>query len=310
MAKVVPQDLLRHQPAEPDLYWQESFFIGWYDARAKVGGHHHISFCPYLKLAHVWSWVSIDGKVVARSQENELPLPDGDLNDIKLGVLRFVAGKSMRELSLTVADAAKVKIDYVGFTDPMELDFNAGGLKLGSSHYESMGRVTGTVTHDGREIPIMGSAWHDHSWGPRKLNSHKSGRYFWAVFGDDLAMSIYGIDDAKGQNRFGYVLDHGVIHPVAAASFGAVVGDDGLSPKALDAEVYTSTGRGYRVTGHAQANALVGGAGWGDGGYFFGMNGMMRYECGGRLGEGLFELTELRTPLDEHRAELKLPPEG
>jgi hypothetical protein len=39
------------------------------------------------------------------------------------------------------------------------------------------------------------------------------------------------------------------------------------------------------------------------------MDGLMRYELGGRLGEGLCEITELRAPNDAHRTELKLPPE-
>lgn len=309
MSRITRADTLRHAPEAPDPYWQESFFMGWYDARNRCGGHHHISLCPYLKLAHVWSFLSIDGVIVARSQEPALPLPEADFDDMQLGVLRFIAGASLRELTLKVNDGAELDIAYKGLTDPLELDFSAGGLRLGSSHYESMGRVSGVLMHAGREIRIQGSAWHDHSWGPRKFNSHRSGRYFWAVFGEDLALSVYGLDDANGKNRFGYVLDRGVIHPVADATFGAVVADDGLSPLALDARVYTTTGQGYHVVGKADSNALVGGTGWADGGYFFGMDGLMRYELGGRLGEGLCEITELRAPNDAHRAELKLPPE-
>lgn len=311
MSKVTLEETRRHAPEAPDPYWQESFFIGWYDARNRCGGHHHISLCPFQKLAHVWSFISVDGKVVARSQEPALPLPEEDFDDFSLGVLRVIAGKTLSQVRWIVDDGTKVTLDFRGYTEPMHLDFNTGGLRLGSGHYESMGQVTGSLIHEGREIVIQGSAWHDHSWGPRKFNSHRSGRYFWACFGDDLALSVYGIDDARGENRFGYVLDRGEIHPVQSGSFGAVVADDGLSPVACDARIYTTTGRGYRVTGQADSNALVGGAGWtDDGGYFFGMNGLMRYECGGRLGEGLFELTELRSPTDEHRQMLKLPPVG
>lgn len=307
MSGVDARDLLRHAPAEPDPYWQESFFIGWYDARRRCGGHHHISFCPYQSLAHVWSLISLDGRIIARRQENAVPMPTADLDDVTVGPLRFTAGPTARDLRLTIDGEAQLTIDYRALTDPTTLDFNTGGLQLGKGHYESMGRVRGALEVDGRRIELTGSAWQDHSWGPRKLSSHKSGRYFWAVFGEDLALSVYGIDDAGGQNRFGYVLDAGQMHPVESATFGVQVGDDGLSPRSLDARVYTTTGRGYHVTGTADANALVGGAGWADGGDFFGMNGLMRYACGGRLGEGLLEITELRTPLAHHIAELNLP---
>jgi hypothetical protein len=309
MSEISRADTRRHQPVQPDIYWQESFFMGWYDARSRCGGHHHISLCPYLGLAHVWSWISIAGKVVARSQEPALPLPSDDLDDITLGVLHFTAGETIRDLKLIVSDAATLELTYRGHTDPVTLNFNSGALRLGNHHYESMGRVTGKIVHEDRDIPIAGSAWHDHSWGPRKLNSHRSGRYFWAAFGTDLAFSIYGIDDANTKNRFGYVLDNGVIHPVADATFGAAVADDGVSPQSCDASIWTQTGRGYHVTGRADSHALVGGSGWADGGYFFGMNGLMRYECGGRLGEGLFELTELRSPTEAQRAELRLSPD-
>jgi hypothetical protein len=305
MPSIPSTDLRRHAPEAPDPYWQESFFLAWYDARSRCAGHHHISFCPYERLAHVWSFISVDGRVVARSQENAIPLPDGDLDDVTVGVLRFTSGDGGRTVGLTVSGAVEVSIAYTAFTDPLTLDFNTGGLQLGKGHYESMGWVTGSVTLEGRSIAVTGSGWQDHSWGPRKLGSHKSGRYFWAVFGDDLAFSVYGMDDANGQNRFGYVLENGVIHPVTGASFGAGVADDGASPVSLDARVFTAR-RGWHVTGTADANALVGGAGWADGGDFFGMNGLMRYECGGRLGEGLFELTELRSPLARHVTELNL----
>lgn len=306
MTPIRPEDLKRHNPEAPDPYWQESFFIGWYDARRRVGGHHHISFCPYERLAHVWSLVSVDGVVVARSQENAIPIPDADLDDVTVGVLRFTSGDGGQSVGLSVSGEAEVAIDYRAFTDPLTLDFNPGGLQFGKGHYESMGWVSGTVRLGDRTIEVAGSAWQDHSWGPRKLASHKSGRYFWAAFGDDLAFSVYGLDDENGRNSFGYVLEKGTIHRVVDATFGAQVADDGVSPVALDARIFTDARRGWRITGRADSNALVGGAGWADGGDFFGMNGLMQYECGGRLGEGLFELTELRTPLPRHVKELKL----
>jgi hypothetical protein len=91
----------RHVPdASDNRYWQESFFIGWNDARNRAGGHHHISLCPFLGRAHVWSWIAVDGVVISRVQEHALALPADDLLDMRLGPLHFRAGDSLRQLAL------------------------------------------------------------------------------------------------------------------------------------------------------------------------------------------------------------------
>ena len=195
---------------------------------------------------------------------------------------------------------------FEAFTDPVELDFQSGGMKLGSSHYECMGRVRGAVQAHGKEFAIAGSGWHDHSWGPRRFSSNPAGRWLFAVFGDDLAFSVFSLGGPSGANEFGYVLDGGVIHPVGRATFRAGVADDGISPTGCDALIRTTTGRGYRVSGRVNATALTGGAGWQNDSVFFAMDGLTDFECGGRLGEGFIEVSEIKTLNAALRTELGL----
>ena len=75
---------------------------------------------------------------------------------------------------------------YEAFTDPFAFSLDAGA-DIGKDHYESMGRVTGTVTVAGAETgglhqppptqtEVAGWAYQDHSWGPRHwgmLLSHR-----------------------------------------------------------------------------------------------------------------------------------------
>jgi hypothetical protein len=307
MTQITKADTLRHHPQTDDPTWQESYFLGWCDAQSNSGGSHHISLCPHLKRAHVWSWIVVNGVRVSRHQTLKLPLPAANLDNMKLGPLHFVSGATPRQLTLTGQfDTAELQLEFAAFTDPVELDFQSGGIKLGSSHYECMGRIQGSVKVGGRELALSGSGWHDHSWGPRKFSSNPAGRWLFAVFGDDLAFSVFSLAGPSGSNEFGYVLDGGVIHPVSKASFGAGVADDGISPACCDAVIRTRTGRGYRVKGAVTATALTGGAGWLDDSIFFAMDGLTQFECGGRLGEGFIEVSELKAPTPAQRAELGL----
>jgi hypothetical protein len=307
MSVITREDTSRHTPIEGDPHWQESFFLGWVDARNSCAGHHHISLCPHLKLAHVWTWLIVDGKEVARSQEHTLPLPDDDLRDMRLGVLHFVAGESIRSLHLSAGfEGATVDVDYEAYIDPTHVDINAGGLKLGSRHYESMGSVRGTITLGERTITVNGGGWQDHSWGSRRLSSNPAGRWIFAVFGEDLAFSLYSLAVAESTIIFGYVIDNGWIDPIEEARCGVVVGDDGISPESCDTTLWTKSGRGYRLTGSVAGTALVGGPGWsGDGNHFW-MDGLARFECGGRIGSGIIEVSNLKAPTARQRAILRL----
>jgi hypothetical protein len=307
MTDIIRQDTLRHQPLPGDSSWQESFFLGWCDSQSNSGGSHHISLCPHLGRAHVWSWIVVNGARVSRCQTHALPLPAGDFNDLRLGPLHFRAGESLRELDLTgTLETTRLELAFRAFTNPVELDFQSSGLKLGSGHYECMGRVTGHVALSDREVAIEGSGWHDHSWGPRRFSSNPAGRWLFAVFGEDLAFSVFSLATPAGTSEFGYVLDNGRIHPVSKASFRATVADDGLSPSGCDCLVRTRTGRGYRVKGTVTATALTGGAGWLDDSFFCAMDGLTQFECGGRLGEGFLEVSELKSLTAAQRTELGL----
>lgn len=300
-------DTSRHTPDMADDSWQESFFLGWTDIRNRVCGHHHISLCPYLGFAHVWTWLMVDGVEVARSQENRIPLPDMDLRDMQVGILHVIAGESIRQLHLSADfEGAKVEVDYEGFTDPVHVEINTGGkLKLGSRHYESMGAVRGTVTMSDRVIAINGSGWQDHSWGPRRLSSNPAGRWVFAVFGPDLAFSLYVLSAAGQRFTFGYALVNGEVDPIDGAETGFVIADDGLSPVSSDTLLWTRSGRAWRIGGKMIGTALVGGPGWTGDGFHWWMDGLTQFECGGRIGGGILEVSTLKAPTDKILAILK-----
>ena len=299
-------DLATHATDTDDPRWQESFYLGWYDAFSRVGGAHHFSRKPAGGVAHLWSWVSVDGRVVGRTQDHALPCPAPGLTDVDLGALHVLT-RSAKEMSLTATTpAASVELDYLALCDPVEFSMDGSGVALGGRHYETTGRVTGRVRVAGDEYAIDAGAWQDHSWGTRELASIPSSRFFFAVFDDTLAMSAHLLVSTTGSTRtFGWTYERGVVRTVRHYAVPAQIADDGISPISCDIRLHVDRGGGYRLSGAVDSCVLMGGADW-TAGDWFGVDGLTRFECGGHLGEGLFEVCELKALSPAQRASLAL----
>ncbi len=299
------EDTRRHQPrpdAKPN--WQESFYLGWVDVEQRAAGAHHISLAPG-RDTHVWSWVMMEGRVIGRSQQHGLPLPAGDFDDLTLGSLRVASSPTLRDLELKAEfDAASVDLTFRALCDPVEIDLNQDDTILSDFHYEAMGMATGAVSvgapPTARRIPIHAGAWHDHSWGAREFSTNPAHRWLFAVFGEDLAVSVFSFVTGVRRAQFGWVCDAGRVYRVRRADFRAVVNDDGMTPEGCDASIFTEGNRGYRITGRCLASAIMGGKGW------FGVDGLTQFECGGRIGRGFLEVGELKSMTPAIRAELAL----
>lgn len=302
MTPITLEDARRHQPG-PDApeTWQESFFLGWYDPATRCGGHHHISIKTPQDHAHVWSWLVVDGKLHARSQQHRLPLPGGDYDDLEVGSLRVKVTENLREIAFEAAFGDDLlQLDYRTLCHPLEVKLDTGGLTVGKRHYESMGMVTGSARVAGQVIPILGGAWQDHSWGPRKFYEHRAGRWLFAVFGDDLAISVFTYMTPAGSRQFGWVYDGGVARAVTRAEFRAAVADDGLSPLGCEAWIWVEGFKGYHVTGEVDVSVMTGDSEW------YSKDGLARFTCGGRLGAGILEVNELKSLPPERRRELEI----
>lgn len=304
MRKITLEDCRRHAPG-PDNHpqWQESFYLGWVDLEARACGANHISLAPGgQRDTHVWSWTMVDGRVIGRSQQHGIALPAADYDDMRIGALHVRSSEDPHRLALGVAYDNGVTVDLAltGNCDPIELTLDRGDTVLGDRHYEIMGMVEGKVTMGDRVIPIQAGAWSDHSWGRRDFSTNISHRWLWASFGADFSISVFGFVTNTGYFPFGWVWDGGETHIVTGAEFHAIVADDGVTPEGCDAVIRTSGNRTYAVKGRCRDAALMGGVGW------HAMNGLTRYECGGRIGEGFLEVNELKVLTAAMKAELGL----
>ena len=243
----------------------------------------------------------VDGRVVARSQAHGIPMPASDYDDMKIDVLHVRSSDDPRNIALGVDyGEVSVDLDFRGNCGPVELSLDRGDVVLGERHYELLGMVSGKLRTPDREIDIRASGWSDHSWGARDFSTNISHRWLWASFGPDFAMTAFGFVSNQGYFPFGWVWHEGEAHVVTGASFGAIVGDDGITPIGCDARITTASGRTYHVKGRSRDAALMGGVGW------HAMNGLTEFECGERIGEGFLEVNELKVLTATMKAELNL----
>jgi hypothetical protein len=286
-------------PAPPgaDDSWQESWALVWHDPVRRAGGLHHIGLQRVRGIADVWSWVALDGAVVGKFQSLELPLPTEDLPDFVLGGLSVSTKDPLRSFAFSAAFGGDARADlaYEAFIEPFAFSLNADGSTIGKDHYESVGRVEGTLAAGDREVGVSAFAWQDHSWGPRRWTDILAHRWIMATFGPDLFFSVMTVVTAAGRFPMGFVYDGGTFHGIASVDVGATVADDGHSPASCDARIWTTSGGGYHLT------ATVGAASPSSHeGHFWFTDGLAQYECGGRLGAGILEVHELSAPAPWH----------
>jgi len=294
-------------PADAPENWQESWGFSWHDPIRRAGGINHISIWRNRGYADVWSWVALDGEVVGKFQSLNLDMPDEDFPNWALGGQR-ITQHSGRSCSMrnSYESGTQVDLDYEAFTDPLAFSVDVDGTTWGSSHFESIGRVTGTVTVGGEATEVAGMAWQDHSWGARRWADTLSHRWIMAGFGPDLFISaIQVITEKGGAVPIGFVYDSGRLHRVTQTTFGSRMADDGHTPVGCDAQIWTDAGHGYRVLGEvhtASPSSHVEG--------FWFTDGLCIFECGGRLGAGMLEIQELNRPTRAHREQLGLDVPG
>jgi hypothetical protein len=251
----------------------------------------------------VWNWTVLGDRVAGHFQSLVLPLPREDLADMAVGGMHLQTVKPLTAYHLDAeypAEQVSASVRYEAFTEPFAFGLDGEGVTIGTSHYETFGRVSGTVRAGGRDTEISGWAFQDHSWGPRDWRSLRSHRWICATFSEDLFFSVSTFVTAEGRRAGGYVFDGG-FHGVAEVSFGTRIADDGHSPEGCDVRVWTTDGRGYHLTGTCRATAVNSH----DGGWFA-TDGMCVFEMGGRLGTGLLEVAELTELAPWHERELGL----
>jgi hypothetical protein len=283
-------DDLRHAPG-PEPHWQESSFVCFSDPAHGLAGLHRIGIHPNRGAASLYSWTQVDGRLVSQAKRTGLPLPSGSVTGSTIEGVSFTTPDPLRTCRVKVdRDGVQTDVLFESFTGPVEINMDVGGATVGKGHYDSMGRVTGSVTADGRIHAVDGVGFLDHSWGARDGGTILAHRWIMAALDADNHINTFPTIGHKGRAMLGYLMLDGTLSMTADVTSELSIGNDHLQVTAVHAVITDRLGRTVEVHGRAAGEYSAQPYGQG---YFCAHTPMM-YECRGRFWPGMVEWSPLR----------------
>lgn len=291
-----------HQPGDAP-HWQESTLVAFVDPARGLAGFHRIGIHPNRGEASIYSWTQVDGRLVSQAKRTGLPLPDGPVTGTTLDGVTFGSPNPLRSSRIEVdRDGVQTDVLFESFTGPVQMNMDVSGATVGKGHYDSIGRVTGTITKDGIRHTVDGVGFLDQSWGARDGGSILSHRRIMAALDAGNHINTFPTIGPKGRAMLGYIVLDGELSFVEDVSSELSVADDHLQIKAVRATIIDKLGRSVEVHGRAAGEYSVQPYGHG---YFCAHTPMM-YECRGRFWPGMIEWSPMRFVPPWHREKLGL----
>ena len=204
-----------HQPTQ-DPIWQESEFIAWWDESAGIGGFQRIGHLPNQGKANYWNALMCADGLRYRGDVHEIPLEEGDRHShgLKIGAQSMGATEPGKGAVDFTDESTEVHLKWDDFYPMCEVwEHGTGGhveADMAAAHFESTGRVTGTVTMGDREFTVDGTFHRDHSWGPRDWEALTGHRWVIGTAGPHFSFSSAVMLGTSDIVSGGYVLRDGV----------------------------------------------------------------------------------------------------
>jgi hypothetical protein len=179
------------------------------------------------------------------------PFEGADLDDFTVAGMHVTQPERSR--SMTVAYTGdRIGLDYRfdAIHEPFSFDRNADGVApvAATNRFEQAGRIAGTVTFDGREIPFDTTGHRDHSWGVRDYDSILHWKWISAQAGPETAIHAMHIWYQGRQYTNGYVFLDGLLSPIVDLKVRATY-DDQVVQRTGDFTILDEAGR--TTTAHA-----------------------------------------------------------
>jgi hypothetical protein len=185
VSDVTPADDLFHPIGDPDPLWTETTWWGFYAADGSVGGMVYAFFRPNLGVAtlvtSVWDAEDVEPWRAPYSRSLwHLPMPTGDLDDLRLGHLALRRVEPLARYHLAYDDPGAGCTLVLAYDAVMAPHVVVARPNLG--HLDQLCRVTGTIRLRDRIVEVDALAVRDRSWYVRDdLRSSRAGYTYGAV---------------------------------------------------------------------------------------------------------------------------------
>ena len=159
----------------------------------------------------------IGDKPIVETFDNVQIQPDGNFDDWQVGGIRFQQDMDLMNARFSLSGArASFDCRFEGLHPAYAYGFHPRGCPpfVADNRIEQTGRVTGSMTIDGRTISVDTIGWRDHSWGTRDWEAAQHWKWLHAQAGADLAVHFFDIYALGRRELRGYVLRDGLYMPV------------------------------------------------------------------------------------------------
>ena len=135
----------------PRQIGRKARWLRWSIRNGDVAGFHRIGIHPNRNEASLYSWTQVDGKIVSRAKCTGLAIPAGPLTGAALAGVTLQTPEPLRTCRIQVdQDGVRTDLLFESFTGPVQMNMDEfAGASIGAGHYDSLGRVRGSIESGG-----------------------------------------------------------------------------------------------------------------------------------------------------------------
>lgn len=237
--KLIDADEYMHA-AGPEINWNESRYVDFWDPSQRVGGWFRIGVRPNARYAEMSACVYLpDGRTAftfGRPEVDGNTLTAGDQvwgvsDPWRLNTLRYHGPLMVLDDTWMLTDPKRAFSTAERVDAEIDLECYSTGLAhvMGSDqdhidkiflpgqaalHYQHLARSTGRVRVGQNTWQVDGRGGKDHSWGPRNWHAKIYLRWLICAVDDQNGFMLVRAVGPNKQTRSGYVLDDGKFHVV------------------------------------------------------------------------------------------------
>ncbi|QEC48107.1 hypothetical protein FSW04_11365 [Baekduia soli] len=241
-AVVDPEEDLFHEPDPARERWRESFYFDFYDFKHGLGGYSSIGYRPskgsFGSMQVVWGpgLPTLGASEYGRYEEHTghrevgglLYVPraklgtwsfrfDGHLNDGGSDVAVAIPALRGADTPECLSVPVSYDLDFTPDQPAYIYEENPEWDGLFDGHVDEVGRVTGTMTVDGRTYEIDGRGAKDHSWGSRDWSRPKGWRWADILFEEGSQLTLWRATfDGTRWLQDGAIYADGAAHPITS----------------------------------------------------------------------------------------------
>lgn len=206
--------LEQSHPQTEDSFWQESWYFNFSDPKAGVWGLTRIGYRPSKNTADGLLIVFIDGKAEILYAPVSCQLDDTKTvtidppGSLKTKGLIYKCESPLKVWHLqTKHDNVTLNLRFESTTPTYIFpSLAAQSTKTpASDHYEQSGRVSGSITWQGKEKHISGTGQRDHSWGPRDWSGIGDWEWLSGQFESGWCFNFWAVGQGRERTVTGFV---------------------------------------------------------------------------------------------------------